>query len=289
MKRAAVIDHPADVLRPDDRDLLRASLRTLAARAQIGILFAGLVEDGALTITEFIGTSTGSLDRLFVQRGEGVGGGAMARGKPTAVADYVAAPQISHQHDEAVRREGLRSMVALPVTVDAAPRAIVYAATRERVSIGDRLSVELVEGVRAIAAELRTRDEVDRRVSLLRGTELPAADRENHDLREAVRIAHGELLALASMTDDDTLARRILAVTEQLTGQSVVSGAPALTRREADVLAQVALGCSYPATATRLGLQPGTVKSYMQTVMAKLGAHSRHEAVATARRLRLIP
>lgn len=285
-----MVDDPSAVLRPDDRDLLRAALRTLAQRTRIDVLLAGLVDTGALTITELVGTSTDSLHRLFVQRGEGVGGGALARGKPTAVADYVAASQISHQHDEAVRREGLRSMVALPVNVAQAPRAIVYAATRERVTLGDRLSTDLVEATQAIAAELRTRDEVDRRVALLRGSEIPAADREAHDLREAVRVAHGELLALASTTDDADLARRILAVTAQLSAADLPPGdAPALTRRESDVLAQVALGCSYPETASRLGLQAGTVKSYMQTVMAKLGAHSRHEAVATARRLRLIP
>lgn len=282
-------DDPASVLRPDDRDLLRSSLRRLAGQARVGILFAGLVEDGALTITEFIGTTTNSLDKLFVQRGEGVGGGALARGKPTAVADYVEAAQISHQHDEAVRREGLRSMVALPVTVDGQPRVIMYAATRERVTIGDRLSTELVDAARVIANELRTRDEVDRRVALLRGSEPLAAGPESHDLREAIRTAHGELLALASTTDDAELSRRILAVTQRLAGDAPSLGAPTLTRRESDVLAQIALGCSYPEAATRLGLQAGTVKSYMQTVMGKLGAHSRHEAVATARRLHLLP
>ena len=283
-----MVDDPSEALRPDDHDLLRATLRALAARSRVNVLFAGLVDDDALTITEFVGTTTDSLDSLFVQRGEGVGGGALARGRPTAVADYVEAPQISHQHDEAVRREGLRSMIALPVTVERRPRAVLYAATRERVPIGGRLSDELVGATRAVAVELRTRDEVDRRVALLRGSE-PAAPPGSHDLREAIRVAHGELLALASTTDDTELARRILAVTAHLTGATASADAPRLTRRESDVLSQVALGCSYPEAAARLGLQPGTVKSYMQTVIAKLGAHSRHEAVATARRLRLIP
>jgi DNA-binding CsgD family transcriptional regulator len=62
-----------------------------------------------------------------------------------------------------------------------------------------------------------------------------------------------------------------------------------LARRELDVLAQVALGCSYQETAERLGLKAVTVKSYLQNAMAKLSAHNRLEAVSAARRLGLIP
>ena len=47
-----MVDDASAVLRPDDRALLRSSLRTLAGRARIGILFAGLVDEDALTITE---------------------------------------------------------------------------------------------------------------------------------------------------------------------------------------------------------------------------------------------
>jgi DNA-binding CsgD family transcriptional regulator len=65
--------------------------------------------------------------------------------------------------------------------------------------------------------------------------------------------------------------------------------APRLARREIDVLSQVALGCSNQAVAQRLSLGPETVKSYLRSAMRKLDAHSRHEAVATARRLGIIP
>ena len=62
-----------------------------------------------------------------------------------------------------------------------------------------------------------------------------------------------------------------------------------LSARELDVLAQVALGCTNAEAAKRLSLKPETVKSYLRSATAKLGAHTRHEAVAKARRARLLP
>jgi DNA-binding CsgD family transcriptional regulator len=63
----------------------------------------------------------------------------------------------------------------------------------------------------------------------------------------------------------------------------------ALSARELDVLAQVALGCTDAEAAKRLSLNPETMKSYLCSATAKLGAHTRHEAVAKARRVRLLP
>ena len=59
--------------------------------------------------------------------------------------------------------------------------------------------------------------------------------------------------------------------------------------RELDVLTQVALGCSNAVAAKRLSLRTETVKSYLRSAAAKLGAHTRHEAVSKARRAGLLP
>jgi DNA-binding NarL/FixJ family response regulator len=55
---------------------------------------------------------------------------------------------------------------------------------------------------------------------------------------------------------------------------------PALTAREADVLALVARGAANPAIAAELFLSTATVKSYVTTILAKLGAASRAQAIA---------
>ncbi|TDW28676.1 LuxR C-terminal-related transcriptional regulator [Cryobacterium psychrophilum] len=278
------------VYRPCDRELLKGALRELAGQSGIGVIFAGLVDRSQLTITEFVGTTTHGLRNLVVQTGEGIGGRALLQARPVGVSDYFNSDRITHQHDRAVRIEGLRAMVALPVLVGGQPRSMLYAATRDSASIGERSIDLLTAGASLISRELLIRDEVDNRVSILRVVDQHATEPLDRDLIEIVRIAHAELLSMARLTTDPALSLRLLAVTQQLVGSSSVpADAPRLTPRESDVLAQVALGCSYAEVGRRLALRPVTVKGYMQTIMSKLHAHSRTEAVQVARRLRLLP
>jgi two-component system nitrate/nitrite response regulator NarL len=57
-----------------------------------------------------------------------------------------------------------------------------------------------------------------------------------------------------------------------------------LTKRERDVLMLLADGAGQKAIATDLVLSPKTVATHIQRILAKLGAHSRAEAVAVAHR-----
>ncbi len=189
-----------------------------------------------------------------------------------------------------VRIEGLRTMVALPVLLNGNARSILHAVTRDRSSIGDSIIDDLTRGAAHVARELLIRDEVDHRVAILRVVQSESAQPLDRDLIEVVRLAHAELLSVASTTTDPDLAERILAVSKRLLGQEPAkTDAPRLIRRETDVLAQVALGCSYAEVGARLDLKPVTVKSYMQAIMAKLHTHSRSEAVLVARRFHLLP
>lgn len=61
----------------------------------------------------------------------------------------------------------------------------------------------------------------------------------------------------------------------------------ALTRRELEVLRLVAAGVRTRAAAERLHVSSATVKNHVQNILAKLGVHSRLEAVAYAHRHRL--
>ena len=62
----------------------------------------------------------------------------------------------------------------------------------------------------------------------------------------------------------------------------------ALTARELEVLRLLGRGCSNQAIADELIVAVGTVKRHVNSILNKLDAHSRLEAVATARDLRLI-
>jgi len=62
-----------------------------------------------------------------------------------------------------------------------------------------------------------------------------------------------------------------------------------LTTRELEVLGLIAGGLSGKEIAHRLGISEHTVKFHVNTIMSKLGARSRTEAVVIAARLGLIP
>lgn len=61
-----------------------------------------------------------------------------------------------------------------------------------------------------------------------------------------------------------------------------------LTPRERDVLALLAAGCDSKTIATRLGLSVHTARDHVQSVLEKMGAHSRIEAVVRAGELGLV-
>jgi DNA-binding NarL/FixJ family response regulator len=94
------------------------------------------------------------------------------------------------------------------------------------------------------------------------------------DLAAAVRAAH---------------AGRVVISAEQLAQLLPgASGPTALTKREREILYLVADGRTNKAIAAQLVLSVHTVRTHVQTILAKLGAHSKLEAVAIAKRRRLL-
>ena len=104
-------------------------------------------------------------------------------------------------------------------------------------------------------------------------------DRAVASVVEAVlAVADGEALVTPAQ-----LARLLPRLSR--TSQSV--GAD-LTRRELQLLNHLARGQSNKAIAEELHLSVNTIRNYMQSVLAKLGAHSKLEAISTAVREGLI-
>lgn len=99
------------------------------------------------------------------------------------------------------------------------------------------------------------------------------------DLVEAVRgAAAGEL-----RLDSDMLARLVPRLS-----RSYREPGANLTLREREVLKLVAEGLSTTDMATRLVVTTNTVRNHVQSVLNKLGAHSKLEAVVIATRGRLL-
>jgi DNA-binding NarL/FixJ family response regulator len=84
---------------------------------------------------------------------------------------------------------------------------------------------------------------------------------------------------------DEFLARVRRAVDRsrrEPTGRATASHVFDLTRREREVLERLAQGLSQSDIAAALVISPKTVASHVQRILAKLGVHSRAQAVAVA-------
>lgn len=282
---------PESLLRPDDGDALRQVLRQAHDRAGIPVLFGGQVEHTQLSLSQFIGVRTAGLRGLRVRAEAGLGGRVLTTGRPAKVTDYRSARSITHDYDRPVLMEGIRSVVAVPVVVSGAVRAVLYGACRGQAPLGDRAAEAVADASRRLAAELVIRDEVDHRLRLLEAARGPAERGPRGVPLEELREAHAELRRIAQQVPDGDLRGQLLDVAGRLAPPSAaqaVSG-PTLSPRELDVLAQVALGCSNAEVGRRLSLLPETVKSYLRSAMRKLGASTRFEAVVAARRQGLLP
>ncbi|MFB7600202.1 LuxR C-terminal-related transcriptional regulator [Streptomyces sp. NPDC056160] len=268
---------------------IRGALVRLRRATGLPVAFGGLVEPGRprVRISELTGTATLALSALAVTSGYGLGGRAVARAHPCAVTDYSLSRQISHEYDAAVAAEGLRSVLAVPVVVRRRVRGVLYGALRTAQPLGDRTLSAAVGAARDVEQALLVREEA-RELLAAAAPEEPEGARSG-PAWEQVREAHAALRALAPRITDPALRAELLQACGLLTVAAVPEPGVRLAPREVDVLACVAAGATNATAAARLGLGPETVKGYLRSAMRKLGAHTRGEAVAAARRAGVLP
>jgi DNA-binding CsgD family transcriptional regulator len=274
---------------------LQAALGRVRRATSLPVAFGGAVTpDGrTMRLTDFAGTMTNALNGLVIAAGNGLGGRVVATARPGRVEDYAADPRISHEYDKPVTAEGLRAIAAVPVAVGNSVLAVLYAGTREPLSVGTRALDAMTQVALRVGTELTVRREVQRRVAEIEAAALTRAARENPTAPEweDVRRAHADLRSIAQEIGDPLLRTRLQNVCDLLVKSG---GTPApmpnpLSPRELDVLAMVAVGCGNAEAARRLGILPETVKSYLRNAMRKLGTHGRMETVVTARRWGYLP
>ncbi|MFG2087015.1 MULTISPECIES: response regulator transcription factor [unclassified Spirillospora] len=273
----------------DDAGAVRSAVLTLQRTTGLPVVFGGAVSGGGqdrLRITELVGNTTDSLNGLVVHHGNGLGGKAMATGRPLWVSNYPCSASISHDYDKPVGREGLLSIVAVPIVVRRRVRGVLYGALREPLSLADRVVGSAVQAARDLEQDLAVQDRADE--ALARTPPGTSTARW-----EEVRAVHAELRALAEEVLDLPTRDRLRAASLRLAAAGLDEPddppRPVLSPRELDVLSYVAIGCTNAEAAERLGLLPETVKSYLRSAMRKLDSHTRLEAVTTARRAGLLP
>ena len=105
--------------------------------------------------------------------------------------------------------------------------------------------------------------------------------------RAAGLLVGGDDYVVKPVDPDELLARTRRLITRSRRAVIVRRGASAdaaLTQREAQVLGLLAEGVGSKEIARRLVISPKTVSSHIQRILAKLGVHTRAEAIAVAYR-----
>ncbi|MGC0385918.1 helix-turn-helix transcriptional regulator [Streptomyces sp. SAI-129] len=274
-----------------DAAQIRSALVRLRRTTGLPVAFGGLVESGRrqVRISELSGTATTALSALAVTAGNGLGGRAVALSRPCAVTDYSVSRQISHEYDLPVAAEGLRSVLAVPVVVRRRVRGVLYGALRTAQPLGDRTLGAAVAAARDAEQALVLREEADELLAAAAPAPGPAGGAAGGAAWEQVREAHAALRALAPRITDPALRDELLRACGLLVAGGGPVPGPRLAPREVDVLACVAAGATNGEAAERLGVGAETVKSYLRSAMRKLGARTRTEAVASARRTGWLP
>ncbi|PZU41165.1 MAG: helix-turn-helix transcriptional regulator [Microbacterium sp.] len=284
---------------PTQAQLVAGAVRELARRTRFPIAFGGLVHEDTVRVTSIVGNRTRSLDGLSVRPERGLGGRAMIELRPRMTPDYRTARGITHDYDGHVLGEGIASLLAVPVVVRGRARGVLYGGAWVSSDVGDVIAAPAFQVADALAAELRVREDVERRLAELEPVAPAPSPAIVHGLsashREELRASYAELRLIAARVPDPEVRARIEDIERRLATLSgdddgaAAESDVALSPRETDVLACAALGSTNAEIAATLGLREGTVKAYLSTAMAKLDASTRHAAVAKARRAGLLP
>lgn len=280
---------------PSEDELVEHAVRELSERTGFPVAFGGLIRDGVIVVTAVHGARTHALDGLRVHRDLGLGGKALVELRPRMTQNYGSSTVITHDYDRAVLGEGIATLLAVPVIVDGVARGVLYGGTWGVDPVGDVAAAPAFQVADRLAAELRVRDEVDRRVAMFAPVEAQVLAPLSGAHSEAIRSCYAELRRIRTSVDDSIARARIEDVElrlASLVGDAELVIEPLevkLSPREIDVLACAALGGTTADIARQLGLQPGTVKAYLGSAMSKLGVSTRHAAVVRARRAGVLP
>ena len=280
-----------------EAELLAGALRDFAQHTNFPVVFAGLADESGVRVSLVRGNRTRSLEGLIVRRDRGLGGRALSELRPRMTSDYGSSRHITHDYDGHILGEGISALLAVPVVVDGTARGMLYGGSWADASVGDVSAAPGCRVAEALGAELRSRDEVERRVSAfgrIAPAPSPAMDAAQ---REELRASYAELRSISASVTDPALRARLATLERRLAGLSGETAQAAaefdapvtLSPREIDVLACAALGSTNSEIAATLALKETTIKSYLQSAMGKLEASTRHAAVAKARRLGILP
>ncbi|AKE40807.1 transcriptional regulator, LuxR family protein [Corynebacterium kutscheri] len=273
----------------DDEEAIRSALTSLKTATGIPVtMYASVLVDGRLQIIQWLGLRTPALQNLIIEAGTGVGGRVLTTRRPVGVSDYTRAHAISHELDSVIQDEGLHSIVAVPVIVHREVRGVLYVGVHSPVRLGDKVIEEVTMTARSLEQDLAVNSAARRGEGLRAGTSKQGRLMNGAEW-EQIRSTHSKLRMLANRIEQEDLRAELEELCDQMVAPVRVKQTTKLSARELDVLSCVALGHTNVEAAEEMGIGAETVKSYLRSVMRKLGAHTRYEAVNAARRIGALP
>ncbi len=205
--------------------------------------------------------------------------------------------------DQAIIRDGLATVLGLLPDIDVVGTA-ADGAEAVRLAVLERPDVVLMDlrmpVLDGVAATARLRADVpDAAVLVLTtyaddesilaalragATGYLTKDAGRAELAAAVRsVARGQATFAAEVGAAVIAAATTSAVVEPVApADTLATRFPELTRREAEVLVLIVEGLGNAEIATRLFVGVATVKTHINAIFAKLGVHTRAEAIARA-------
>lgn len=295
-----------DLAAPLEREAVIDSIGRAAAEsigADLG--FVGLLDGpDKLRLTGVHGGETDALESLQVERGRGLGGKVLAEGGADFVSDYAVADSITHDYDAPIAREGLAGVLCLPLVVSDDLIGVAYVSDRVPTVYSDvqldRVLTAVESARLALSMADRSRQLTEAAIEVERERTAKALDASvGEHLGQILEIARAiaadpqsssSLIAQAS-TIIETAGNASTALRGSVSGLVVpdaVVPPTSLTPRELEVVQLAARGLSNPEIAAELYLARGTVKAYMESVLQKLEARNRVEAVMIAARTGLL-
>lgn len=280
----------AEVLTLLDRGtVIQRMVTTVPGLTGVDVAWVGEPDGTDRIVLQYaVNAPTGLINGLVVPEGAGLGGRVLTARRPLWVSDYCNSPNITHQFRTQASAEGLKSMIAVPITFQDRLLGVLYGANRYEVHYGDgiTLALEQVAARTAVAQVVAERAKHAAEVAVHEERRRLAL--ELHDTVGAMLFTLGagiRRLGAESHLDEQTRAR-VSAI-----GQQAAEAAVAL-RGSLRVLSaapeQVALGVSLREHCTAFKERAGVTARMITLTELPALQPSRVRALADAAREALL-
>ena len=144
----------------------------------------------------------------------GLGGRALVERRPRLALDYRSSRNITHDYDRAILGEGIATLFAVPVVVSGKARGMLYCGSWAQSPLQENTARNALQVASDLATELRVRDEVNRRLSLVPSPDAtPSLDVA---AREELRETYAELRRIGADVADLGLRQRLGEIERRL-------------------------------------------------------------------------